>query len=385
MIVKRWKMIAIASCVAALASLLLAAAAPAKFRPALNSDLGQALVEIVEAPGGPPGVSVLIDRGRHSEYLRAGVADVRSLRGPTPLEHIRIASVAKAFNAYIAVKLAGNGALSLDTTLKQSIPGVLPAAEGVKLRELLQHTSGIAEYIEAPEFGKRINANPAAYLSPTELTGFVRNDPLEFAPGSKYHYSDTDNIAAGLIEEEASGLNYEQLLQRRVFGPLKLRNSSLPRTIAMPRPFMHGYDIEPGQKPEDVSELINPAGAWASGGIVSSPLDLARFARRYVPTVLAATKDLEGGPFRPGSSSPPGPGKNFASLGIFRYRTGCGTIYGHTGSFPGYRILLAASADGKRSVVFVVNSQIVPGGQGSPKVATAITKAQGRAICRALS
>ncbi|HEX5929197.1 MAG TPA: serine hydrolase domain-containing protein [Solirubrobacterales bacterium] len=372
-----------AACVVALAGLVFAAAAPAKFRGAPNSGLQRALDEIVDAPGGPPGVSVLLDRGPHREYLWAGVADTRSNRPPTPFDHFRIASVAKAFNSYIGVKLVGNGALGLDQTLKESIPGVLPAAEGVKLRELLQHTSGIAEYITTPAFGQRLTADPAAYISPFELTEYVRNAPLGFAPGSRYHYSDTDNIAAGLMEEVASGLNYEQLLQRRVFGPLKMPSSSLPRTIAMPRPFMHGYDVEPGSKPEDVSELINPAGAWASGGIVSTPLDLARFARRYVPTVLAATRELDG-PFRPGSSSPPGPGKNLAGLGIFRYRTGCGTVYGHTGSFPGYRILLAASADGKRSVVFVATSQIVPG-QGSPKVAKAITQAQGRAICRALS
>lgn len=378
-----WKRMGTAACVVALAGLVFAAAAPAKFRGAPNSGLQRALDEIVDAPGGPPGVSVLLDRGPHREYLWAGVADTRSNRPPTPFDHFRIASVAKAFNSYIGVKLVGNGALGLDQTLKESIPGVLPAAEGVKLRELLQHTSGIAEYITTPAFGQRLTADPAAYISPFELTEYVRNAPLGFAPGSRYHYSDTDNIAAGLMEEVASGLNYEQLLQRRVFGPLKMPSSSLPRTIAMPRPFMHGYDVEPGSKPEDVSELINPAGAWASGGIVSTPLDLARFARRYVPTVLAATRELDG-PFRPGSSSPPGPGKNLAGLGIFRYRTGCGTVYGHTGSFPGYRILLAASADGKRSVVFVATSQIVPG-QGSPKVAKAITQAQGRAICRALS
>ena len=379
---QRWKLAWIAACAVVLASLLLAAAAPAKFRGAPNSGLQRALEGIVDAPGGPPGISVLLDRGRHSEFLWAGVSDTRSNRPPRPDESIRIASVAKAFNAYLAVKLAGNGALSLNTTLGESIPGVLPHAEGVKLRELLQHTSGLAEYISVPAFGERLNADPAAYISPTELTGFVRDVPLEFAPGSAYHYSDTDNIAAGLIEEAASGLPYEQLLQRRAFGPLNMRGSSLPRTIAMPRPLMHGYDVAPGQKPEDVSELINPAGAWASGGIVSTPLDLVRFARVYVPTVLDATGELEGA-FRPGASSPPGPGKNLAGLGIFRYRLGCGTVYGHTGSFPGYRVLLAASPNGKRSVVFVVNSQIVPG-QGSAKVAAAITEAQGHAVCRAL-
>lgn len=364
-----------------LIGLLLAPSASAKFRGAPNSQLQKELDVIVASPAGPPGIAMLIDRGRHMEFFSAGTADVGSDRPPTPFEAFRIASVAKGFNAYLAAKLIGNGSLSLDTTLREKIPGVLPAAEGVTLRQLLQHTSGLPDYIRAPAFVKGFLADPAAYLSPTQLTGFVRDQPLEFAPGSKYHYSDTDNIAAGLIEEAASGLPYDQLLQQRVFGPLKMRGSSLPTTVKMPRPFMHGYDVEPGKKPEDVSELINPAGAWASGGIVSTPLDLSRFARRYVPTVLA-TSTVEG-PFYLGSSSPPGPGKNFAGLGLFRYRTGCGTVYGHTGSFPGYRIFLAASPNGKRSIVFVANAQIVPG-QGSPKVAKAITKAQARAVCRAL-
>ena len=368
--------------VVVLVGLLVAPSAPAKFRGAPNSKLQKQLTAIVESPAGPPGISVLIDRGKHTEFLQAGTADVGNRRPPTPFEAFRIASVSKGFNAYLAAKLIDNGALSPDTTLREKIPGVLPAAEGVKLRELLQHTSGLADYIRAPTFVEQLIADPARYFSPIQLTEFVRNEPLEFAPGSKYHYSDTDNVAAGLIEEEASGLSYDQLLQRRIFGPLKMRDSSLPVTTKMPRPFMHGYDVAPGEKPEDVSELINPAGAWASGGIVSTPLDMARFARRYVPTVLA-TAPIEG-PFYLGSSSPPGPGKNFAGLGLFRYVTGCGTVYGHTGSFPGYRILVAATSDGRRSVVFVANSQIVPG-QGSQRISKEITKAQARAVCRALS
>ena len=380
--IERLKAAMVAASVVVLAGLLVAPSAPAKFRGAPNSKLQRALDHIVASNVGPPGISVLIDRGRHTEFLQAGTADVDNHRPPSPLDAFRIASVSKGFNAYLAAKLIGNGALSLDTTLRERVPGVLPAAEGVKLRELLQHTSGLADYIRAPAFVEQLLADPARYFSPIQLTAFVRDEPLEFAPGSRYHYSDTDNVAAGLIEEEASGLSYNQLLQRRVFGPLKMRDSSLPVTVKMPRPFMHGYDVAPEERPEDVSELINPAGAWASGGIVSTPLDMARFARRYVPTVLAAAT-VEG-PFRLGSSSPPGPGKNFAGLGLFRYRTGCGTVYGHTGSFPGYRVLVAATSDGKRSVVFVANAQIVPG-QGSQLVSEEITKAQARAVCRALS
>jgi D-alanyl-D-alanine carboxypeptidase len=369
----------LAVCTAVLACLLLASPAAAKLRGAGDSRLQRDLDAIVAAKGGPPGIAVLIDRGPHSEFLAAGTAGGGVV--PSPRLHFRIASVSKAFNALLAVKLAGRG-LPLTETLRESIPGVLPAAEGVTLRQLLQHTSGLAEYIQAPAFGEQLGADPTRYFSPLELTAFVRDEPLEFTPGSKYHYSDTDNIAAGLMEEKVSGMPYEQLLAKRVFGPLGMRDSSLPRTQKMPRPFMHGYEVEPGKQPEDVSELLNPAGAWASGGIVSTPVDLAHFASAYVPTMLSATRGLTGA-FRPGSPSPPGPGKNFAGLGIFRYRTGCGTVYGHTGSFPGYRVFLAARADGFRSVVFVANAQIVPG-QGSRQVAKAITKAQARAVCRAL-
>ena len=381
---KQMRTVATAVGVVALMSLLLAATATAKFRGAPNSKLQRSITAIVESPAGPPGISILVDRGPRTEFLRAGFADAGARRGASPVDAFRIASVAKAFNAYIAVKLADEKALFMDTTLEDSISGVLPAAEGVKLRELLQHTSGIPEYIRTKAFGEELNADPTRYFSPIELTEFVRDEPLEFAPGSRYHYSDTDNIAAALMEEEASGLPYDQLLARRVFKPLKMRDSSLPITPKMPRPFIHGYDVEPGEKPEDVSELLNPAGAWASGGIVSTPLDLSRFVRRYVPTVLEVARDLEGGAFRPGASSPPGPGKNSASIGIFRYRTSCGTVYGHTGSFPGYRVFLAASADGKRSIVFVANSQIVPG-QGSQLISKAITRVQKQAVCRALS
>jgi D-alanyl-D-alanine carboxypeptidase len=367
------------ACVALLAAAL-APSASAKFRAAPNSKLQRSLEALTSSPGGPPGVALFLGNGRHAEYFAAGKGGGHV---PSPVDRFRIASVSKGFNAYLAAKLVGRGALAFDSTVGSSIPGVLPAGEAVTLRELLQHTGGLADYIRAPAFVEQLTADLSRYFSPTELTAFVRDEPLEFPPGSRYHYSDTDNIAAGLMEEKASGLSYQKLLAKLVFKPLDMRYSSLPVTPKMIPPFLHGYEVEAGKKPEDVSELLNPAGAWASGGIVSTPLDLAHFVRSYVPTMIRATKDLEGR-FRPGSSSPPGPGKNFAGLGIFRYRTGCGTVYGHTGSFPGYRVFIAANATGRRWVVFVANAQIVPG-QGSPKIAKAITRVQAAAVCRASS
>ena len=80
-----------------------------------------------------------------------------------------------------------------------------------------------------------------------------------------------------------------------------------------------------------------------------------------------------------GSSSPPGPGVNKAGLALFKYTSKCGTVYGHTGSFPGYRIFAASSANGKRSISYVANAQITEG-----PISDLIRKSQVQAVCHAL-
>lgn len=349
-----------------------------------GSVLDAKLDQIAAAPDGPPGVSVLVQRDGRVEYRRRGLADVPGGRRPGLNDRVRIASVSKAFSGAVALALVTQGKLSLDDTLGERLPGLLPRARQVTLRQALHHTGGLPDYIRDERFVAKLQANPTAYLSPRQLVRYVRTKPLRFRPGSRYEYSDTDNIVVGLMAEAATGVSYERLLARLVYRPLGLRATSLPRTVRMPAPFMRGYEVAPGMAPEDVSGVINPALAWASGGMVTTAPDVSRFFRAYVGG------DLFGMPertaqrrFRPGASSPPGPGRNSAGLGLFRYRTACGTVYGHTGSFPGYRLFAASSADGRRSVAFFVNAQIVPG-QGSPQVSDLIRSAQAAAVCHAL-
>jgi D-alanyl-D-alanine carboxypeptidase len=105
--------------------------------------------------------------------------------------------------------------------------------------------------------------------------------------------------------------------------------------------------------------LINPGLAWASGGMVSTPAQLNTFMRAYVSGALfdeaTRSRQLQ---FVSGSSGPPGPGTNSAGLGIYRYETGCGTVYGHTGNLPGYTLFAASDQDGEDSAVVVINEQL---------------------------
>ncbi len=370
--------------VAVLACAALVPAAPARADAGTGQQLRAALDETMSVSEGPPGLAVLIQRGDETQFLRRGVADIETGTRPTRRQHYRIASMAKAFNGAVALALVSRGKLELDDTIGEVLPGVLPLAEDVTLAQALMHTGSLPDYIRDEDFLAELMADPTQYMTPLELVGFVADTEPVFDPGERYEYSDTDNVIVGLMAEEVTGSTYDELLERRVYAKAGLTATSLPITIEMPTPFMHGYEVPIAAPPEDVSEFINPALAWASGGIVSTMGDVNAFFRAYVGGKLfdAETRAVQKD-FVIGSSSPPGPGRNRATLGLFRYKTDCGTILGHTGSFPGYRLFAAATRNGRRSVVFTVNAQIVPG-SGSQEVSDLIRHAQVDAVCHAL-
>ncbi len=361
-----------------------ATSGPAAGATETGKRLQAALDEVMEPPEGPPGISVLIQRGRDTQYLRRGVADLSTGQRPTRQQHYRIASMAKAFNGAVALALVSRDRLELSDTIGELLPGVLPLAEDVTLAQALQHTAALPDYIKDEDFLDVLMSDPTQYLTPLELVEYVADTEPEFDPGERYQYSDTDNVIVGLMAEAATGKTYDELLERYVYSKAGLENTTLPITVAMPAPYLHGYDVPVGAPPVDVSEVINPALAWASGGIVSNAVDVGRFFRAYVGGDLFNAKTRRAQEdFIIGSSSPPGPGRNRATLGLFRYKTHCGTVFGHTGSFPGYRLFAASNRAGNRSVVFTVNAQIVPD-TGSQEVSDLIRFAQVDAVCHAL-
>jgi len=365
----------------ALSACLLVSASAASAAPT-SVDVQRGLERLVAAPGGPPGAIATMYRNGRLTVLRAGRADLKRKRAPRPTDHMRIASVAKAFSGAVALNLVRAGKFSLDDTIAQRLTG-MPAAWGsVTVRQLLNHTSGLPDYTQSKSFAKQASENPRGYVSPQTIIGWVRTDPLQFKPGSSYEYSNTDNIVVGLLVEAVSGETYSDALDQIVFGPARLSQTSLPSKAALPHPFIHGYFVSAGEKPEDVSTLLSPSGAWASGAIVSTPRDLNTFIRSYLGLeFFDRVQQREQMTFVPGGeSSPPGPGKNSAGLALFRYKTKCGTVYGHTGNFPGYVQWAAATADGSRAVTTSFN---IPAPQG--KLLAQIRNLQTTAVCALLA
>jgi D-alanyl-D-alanine carboxypeptidase len=356
-----------------------------------DAALDRALEKLVAMPGGPPGAIAVVQRGDDQREVHAfGVANVSTGEPMEVDDSMRIASAAKAFSGAVALSLVSEGVLSLDDTIGERLPELPAAWSEVTLRQLLNHTSGLPDFSNDPSFLEALLASLTKAPPPEELLSFVEDENLEFEPGSKYQYSNSDNIAVALMVEAVTGSTYEDQLQERVYGPLELKSTSLPSGPEMgEEPFIHGYDNDfspPQEQPEDVSELVAAGWAWASGGIVSTPADLNDFIRGYVGGRLfdSQTQAQQRRVVEGGSSEPPGPGKNSAGLGIFRYDTRCGTVWGHTGNTPGYTQFMAASPDGSRSVTVSINTQLTQN-DGSRGAFNALRRAEENAVCAALA
>ena len=325
-----------------------------------EEELDQAVEELVAMPGGPPSAIVVAQRGSDRTVHTAGVAELGTDEPPELGDHMRIASVAKAFSGATVLSLVDEGVMSLDDTIAQRLPDLPDAWGDVTVRQLLNHTSGLPDFTEFEAFGEAVRASLEEAPPPAELVAYVEDEPLVFPSGTQYQYSNTDNIVVGLMIEAVTGQSYTDVLTEEVLEPLGLDDTSLPTGTEMPDPYIHGYQIDDEGQYEDVTNITDAQWAWASGGVVSTPEDLNDFIRGYVEGELYSdeVREEQQDLFIPaGASEPNGPGDNSATMALFRYQTECGTVYGHSGNTFGYTQFAVASPDGRRSATVSISLQ----------------------------
>ena len=237
-----------AALVALVVLLACAASAGAAASPAAKLD--RELQRLVTMRQGPMGAISIVQRGATRTVHRAGVGERRRRAPIRSTDHMRLASTSKAFSGAVALALVDKGTLSLDDTIAQRLPA-LPAAWGpVTLRQLLDHTSGLPDFTQDETFQATLRRNPHMVFLPHAMLLVLREtDPLQFAPGSQFRYSNSDNIVVALMAEQATGQPYDRCCARSLFTPLGLNETSLPDGFRLPSPYMHGYDNE-GNPPD---------------------------------------------------------------------------------------------------------------------------------------
>ena len=310
----------------------------------------QERIDAVVAAGAPGVVARLEEGGRH--WARA--AGVAELGRPSPLPpqaRFRVGSVTKTFVAALVLQLVEEGRIQLDGAVSAVLPGLLPHAGEVTVRQLLGHTSGLADYTADPSVFEGARQNRA--FRPEELVGLVAGLGVRFAPGTAFEYSNTNYAVAGLLVERVTGNPVGDELERRILGPLGLGHTSFPTTSGdIAGVHARGYVLAgPGQPLLDVTS-INPSHAWAAGAVVSTAADVDRFFGALLsgevvgPEMVAAMQ-----------ATTPIPGDSATSygLGLMRVDTPCGTFWGNHGEIWGYHAWSFHAADGSRSLTEMVS------------------------------
>jgi len=174
-------------------------------------------------PGGPGVALALVRNGQPLLTRYAGVEDVA--RG-TPIgreTRFYIASLAKTMTATAVLMLRERGALRLEDSLSRWIPGIPVCARGVRLIHLLQHTSGIPDYLDAL-------GEPARRLDNAGVITFVRGlDSLAFAPGERYAYSNTGYVLLAEVVARASRRDFAAFVEDSILRPLGMSGTRLVR------------------------------------------------------------------------------------------------------------------------------------------------------------
>ena len=295
-----------------------------------------------------PGLSLAVVReGKLVKAQGYGLASLELRRPVTEDTVFEIGSLTKQFTAAALLMLVEDGRVALDAPLAKYLPDTPPAWDGITVRHLLTHSSGIPDYLGVeglPDLSRR-------GLTHGEIAKvFFEKLSLEFAPGATWGYSNTGYLLLGNVIEVVSGQAYFDFLKERIFGPLGMRatRASTPTDVIPNR--ASGYEWRNGAFENRPALTEN---AYAAGAIVSTVGDLVKW-----DAALAAGRLLTKDSWRAMWTAHP------VALGIPPFDYGFGwfldTIHGgrvilHSGGTPGFSSIIHRFLEPRISVILLAN------------------------------
>ncbi|MFJ5728278.1 serine hydrolase domain-containing protein [Streptomyces paradoxus] len=314
---------------------------------------------------GVPGVTLTVRRGHGTWAATAGVGNVKSGQPRSARDHYRVASITKTFVATVVLQLEAEGRLSLDDTVEKWLPGAVQGnghdGGRITIRQLLNHTSGIFDYLEDPGF-QQTYMTADGFLkhrfdeaAPEDMLALAMKNRPYFEPGASFAYSNTNYLLAARVIEKATGNDYGDEIDRRIIAPLHLTSTSVPTTrVTLPRPSGRAYSKlarETTGPTYDVTEL-NPRLAYGSGQMVSSSADLTRFYSALLGGRLLPREQLKKMRTTVESSRE----TSRYGLGLVDRKLSCGIhVWGHDGGIYGSNSDAVTTGDGRHSLAVNFN------------------------------
>ncbi|MFB8001554.1 serine hydrolase domain-containing protein [Nocardia sp. NPDC056000] len=353
-------------------------AAPQPLSDSSRAEVQRALDAVVAA--GIAGVRIVVTENGQEWTAAAGVGNADT-GTPFPADaRVRIGSNTKTFVATVVMQLVAEGKVDLDAPIERYLPGVVHGdgidGNHITVRNLMQHTSGLPEYLEMPQLDGDYETMLTQHFNPADLVhSALTTMPAHFPPGEKAEYSNTNYLIVGMLIEKITGNPYSDEVTRRIITPLGLKSTYIPAPgeVDLRDPHPQGYESVDGHR----ADLTRLDTSWASsaGAMVSTGTDLNRFFNALLfenllnPTQLT---EMQKNP-KPLTNRPAG--INYA-LGLANLTVPCDKqVWGHGGSIPGFKTSDGITTTG-RAVTLMANQR-----SDTPTATTALQQAFNTAIC----
>ncbi len=307
---------------------------------------------------GFPGILAKTSEGGKTWGYAAGVANLITKKPMKTDFHFRIASVTKTFTATVVLQLAAENRLNLDDSIEKWLPGVIQGngydAKQITIRQILNHTSGIAEYSRSKEADFFKNTKKS--FTAEELVKIGLSLPPDFAPGKGWSYSNTGYVLLGILIEKVTGNSYAEEIENRIIEPLELSNTFLPGNSSVIPGTNHarGYFQPDGAiELKDVT-YYNPSIGSSAGDMISTADDLNKFFSSLLSGKLLKEQQLK----QMLTTVPTGSAEiSGYGLGIYETKLPNGvSIWGHSGGIPGFSTFAGGTLGGKHTLAVNLNS-----------------------------
>jgi len=324
----------------------------------------QSALDSVHRAGIPGVFAEVRDAGRVWRGA-AGVADVETGRPVTPDMRQRVGSITKTFTAAAIMQQVENGLIQLDAPIGHYLPRLVPGERGdtITVRMLLNHTSGIAEYIPyafpslqgfAPE---SLDDNRFRKFHPVELIEMGLTAPATGEPGGSVGvYSNTNYLLLGQLLEQVTGSTVEKYVTHDVIERAGLQHTGFPTVPYIDEPHSLMYEALFGSidPPRDYS-VYNMSWVWPSASLVSTVEDLNLFYGKLLGGEIVSRSSLAQ-MRRTGPVIALDGQKIQYGLGLHKVEVpGCGTFWGHDGTVWGAGTMSFTRADGRRQLSVAIN------------------------------
>ena len=287
----------------------------------------------------------------------SGTAELGTSRQVPVRGRFRVGSITKTFVATVVLQLVDEGRLRLDDPVEAWLPGVVPGGRGITVRHLLNHTSGLYDYLYTlpfPPSQEFLDNRWRTWTATEQLQRAVAHPPTFEPPGSAFAYSNTNYLLLGKIIKQVTGRPYGHEIERRIIRPMRLRGTTMPGTSPyIHGPHAHGYVPAPpdGEALLDYTRM-NPSVMGAGGEMISTATDLNRFFAALLRGRLVTERLLD-------EVKTPGTEGGRYGLGLAWRDTSCGIrVYGNDGDALAYAAWSFSTSDAHRQVTVALTPDL---------------------------